>query len=178
MNNGQPFIIYLNRYSRSSAFRWLSRIIGLTAKGFKLNSFNPMKTPIKLTVSALFLTLSLLSSLPGQSQNEYYTEKPFAAVMYPAQADSKLWLCLEHYKPGEKVCIELINQKGQVLFDETISGKPKKRNAYRQSFDMNQLGDGTYTFLISAGGHKEEFTFKLSTPALQQTIPARLIAVN
>lgn len=137
-----------------------------------------MKTPIKLTVSALLLTLSVLASLPGMSQNEYYTEKTFAAAMYPARADSKLWLSLEQFKPEERVCIELVDQKGQVLFDEKLSGKPRKRNAYRQQFDMSQLSDGKYTFRISAGGQKEEFAFKLSTPTLQQTLPVRLIAIN
>ncbi len=135
-----------------------------------------MKMFIQLTISALIL--SLLSSSPGMSQAEYYTEKTFAAAMFPASADSKLWLTLEHYKPGEKLSLELIDQKGQVLFNETLSGKIRKRNAYRQQFDMSQLADGTYVFRVSAIGQQEEFTFKLTTPSLQQTLPTRLIAVN
>lgn len=137
-----------------------------------------MRTSIKLTISALSLAFSLLYALPGMSQNEYYTEKSFAAAMYPALENSKLWLTLEQYKPEEKVSVELVDQQGKLLYNETLSGKPRKRNAYRQSFDMSQMTDGKYTFRISAGGHKEEFTFKLSTPSLQQTLPARLIAIN
>lgn len=137
-----------------------------------------MKTPIRLIVSALILTLSVLSSLPGMSQNQYYSEKSFTAVMYPATAESKLWLCLEQYEPKSKVCLQIVDQKGYVLYNETIAYKPRKRNAYRQLFDMSQLGDGKYTFRISAGDHKEEFAFKLSTPTLQQTLPTRLIAIN
>ncbi|GAB4027988.1 hypothetical protein [Spirosoma koreense] len=137
-----------------------------------------MKTSIKSIATALFLSLTILASLPGMSQDDYYTEKTFAAAMYPAKADSKLWLSLEQYKPQEKLKLELINQKGQVLFSEFLSGKINQRNAYRQQFDMSQLTDGKYTFRISSDTHKEEFTFKLSTPTLEQTLPTRLIAIN
>lgn len=137
-----------------------------------------MRTSIKLTISALSLAFSLLYSLPGMSQDTYYTEKSFAVAMYPALENSKLWLTLEQYKPEEKLSVELVDQQGKLLYNETLSGKLRKRNAYRQSFDMSQLGDGKYTFRISGGGHKEEFTFKLTTPSLQQTLPARLIAIN
>lgn len=137
-----------------------------------------MKTSIKLTASALLLTLSVLSALPGLSQDDYYTEKAFAVVMYPAAAESKLWLCLEQYKPGEKVSLELLDQKGQVVFNEKISGRARKRNVYRQQFDMSQLADGVYTFRISSVSQKEEHTFNLSTPTIQQTLPTRLIAIK
>ena len=136
-----------------------------------------MKTTIKSIATALFLTLGLFSALPGISQ-DVNNEKTFAAVMYPATADSKLWLCFEQFKPGETVKLELVNQKGQVLFHETLVARPKKRNAYRQSFDMSQLGDGKYTFRVLATDQKEEFTFKLSTPTLEQTLPSRLVAIK
>ncbi|WP_420146678.1 hypothetical protein [Spirosoma sp.] len=136
-----------------------------------------MKTTLKSITTALFLTLGTFVALPAMSQDDT-KEKAFAAAMYPAAADSKLWLCLEQYKPEEKVKLELVNQKGQVLFNETVVGKAKKRNAYRQSFDMSQLGDGKYTFRLTAGDQKEEITFKLSTPSLEQALPARLVAIN
>lgn len=137
-----------------------------------------MKTPIHLPASALLLILSLLLSLPGMSQTDYYTEKTFAATMYPAQEESKLWLCLEQYKPEEKITLQLIDQKGQVLFDETLRGKSQKRNSYRQQFDMSQLGDGKYTFRLSTASHQQKFTFDLSTPSVALTQPARLMAVR
>lgn len=137
-----------------------------------------MRTPIQLTISALFLTLSLLISLPGISQDEYYTEKTFSATMYPAKAESKLWLCLEQYKPEEKITLQLVDQKGKVLFNETLWGQRERRTTYRQKFDMSQLGDGKYTFRLSTDTHRQEFAFDLSTPALQQTQPTRLIAIR
>ena len=137
-----------------------------------------MKTSFKSIATALFLTLSVLFSLPGMSQGDSSTDKAFAVVMYPATAESKLWLSLEQYKPNEKVKLELVNQKGQVLFQETVALRSKKRNAYHQQFDMSQLGDGKYTFRVSSESQQEEHTFKLSTPNLEQTLPTRLVAIN
>lgn len=137
-----------------------------------------MKTRIKLTVNALIFSLSLLTALPSISQADYYAEKTFAATMYPALAESKLWLCLEQYKPNEKITLQLVDQKGTVLFNETLPGQRRGRNVYRQQFDMSQLGDGNYTFRLSTASHQQEFAFDLSTPSLALTQPTRLIAIK
>ncbi|UFH53839.1 hypothetical protein [Spirosoma sp. KNUC1025] len=137
-----------------------------------------MKTPIKVAITALFLTVGTFCALPGKSQSDNNQDKTFAAVMYPAAKDSKLWLCLEQFKPEEKVKLELVNPNGQVLFSEFLPANPKKRNAYRQSFDMSQLTDGKYTFRLSTVSQKEEFAFKLLTPSLSETLPARLVAIK
>jgi hypothetical protein len=137
-----------------------------------------MKTPILLTVSGLFLVLGLLASLPAMSQDEYYSEKTFAAVMYPAKEEPILWLCLEQYKTEEKITVQLVNEQGKVLFDEVLYGKVRERNAYRQKFDISELKDGKYTFRLSTASRKEEFIFDLSTPSLQPLQPTRLIAIK
>ena len=138
-----------------------------------------MKTSIKLLVSALFvsLTMSVLSTaLAGDDKSQ---AKVFAVAMFPAADASKLWLCLEKkYQLENKINLALVNEQGQVLFEEMVCGKKSKQNTFRQQFDMSQLGDGTYTFRISAGSQKEELTFKLSTPPLEATQPTRLVAIK
>ncbi|SFD33815.1 flagellar hook assembly protein FlgD [Spirosoma endophyticum] len=136
-----------------------------------------MKTSIKLIASALLLTISLSVSSFGKGQDDHLT-KAFVAAMFPANNTSKLWLCLEKYKPEEKVTLEVVNEKGQVMFQEIVSGKSRKKSAIRQQFDMSEIPDGTYTFRVSAESQKEEFTFKLATPNLEVNQPIRLVAIK
>jgi hypothetical protein len=153
-------------------------IIGLTAKGFHLTPFNSMKTSSKLLASALLLALTVSISSPVLADDHHSQNKVFAAAMFPAANNSKLWLCLEKYKSESKINLTLVNERGDVLFQETVCGKNSKQNAYRQQFDMSELGDGTYTFRITAGSQKEERSFKLTTPTMEAIQPTRLIAIK
>ena len=137
-----------------------------------------MKTSVKLLASALLFVLSVSVSSPVQASDDKTQAKSFAVAMFPATAASKLWLCVERYQSEKRITLELLNEQGQVLFEEIVCGKNSKQNGYRQQFDMSQLTDGNYRFRIVAGSQKEEFAFKLSTPAMQTIQPARLIAIK
>lgn len=137
-----------------------------------------MKTSFKLLASAFVVSCMVSVSSPVRADDHKSQNKVFAAVMFPAAKNSKLWLCLEKYKSENKIELALVNERGDILFQEVVSGKNSKRNAYRQQFDLSELSDGTYTFRISAGSQKEERTFKLTTPAVEAIQPTRLIAIN
>lgn len=138
-----------------------------------------MKTPFKLIVSALLLSLTVSVSSPALAVDDHTTKKAFAVAMFPSVDASKIWLCLEKHKPEEKVTLELVNDQGQILFQEVVMGRGnKKKNACRQQFDMSQLSDGKYLFRISADSQKEEIAFKLATPTVVPTIATRLITMN
>ncbi|GAB2514794.1 hypothetical protein [Spirosoma aerophilum] len=137
-----------------------------------------MKTSFKLLASALVLSLTIAVSSPVLAEDPHGQNKVFAAVMFPAAKTSTLWLCLEKYKSESKIDLSLVNERGELLFHETVCGKKSKQNAYRQKFDMSELGDGTYTFRIWAGDQKEERTFKITTPSVAETQPTRLIAIK
>jgi hypothetical protein len=137
-----------------------------------------MKTSIKLLASALLLALTATTSSPVLADDHKSQNKVFAAAMFPAAKNSKLWLCLEKYKSESKIDLTLVNERGDILFSEVVCGKNSKQNAYRQQFDMSELSDGTYTFRISAGDQKEERSFKLTTPSVEDVQPTRLIAIK
>ncbi|MFD2937135.1 flagellar hook assembly protein FlgD [Spirosoma flavum] len=138
-----------------------------------------MKTSFKLLACALFVSLTVAVSSPGLAGDDKKQAKAaFTVAMFPAADASKLWLCLEKYQAENKVNLTMINENGQILFEETLCGKNSKQSAVRQQFDMSQLSDGKYTFRISAGSQKEEISFKLSTPTLEATQPTRLIAIK
>lgn len=137
-----------------------------------------MKTSIKLLASALLVALMASIASPTLADDHKSQSKVFSAAMFPAANTNKLWLCLEKYKSENRVDLTLISDKGEVLFQEVLCGKKNKQNAYRQQFDMSDLKDGNYTFRISAGTQKEEFSFKLTTPTVEAMQPTRLVAIN
>ena len=98
--------------------------------------------------------------------------------MFPAADASKVWLHLEKYKTDEKINLELIDEKGKVIYRETLPKKSGKSNSFRQQFDMSQIGDGKYTFRLSAGTQSQDMTFRLTTPTLTEQLPMRLISMN
>ncbi|GAB4029305.1 hypothetical protein [Spirosoma gilvum] len=136
-----------------------------------------MKTSIKLLSSALLLALTVSVATPALAIDDHSNAKTFSAAMFPAADASKLWLCLEKYQSANKVRLELVNERGNVVFDEIVAGKNSKRKTLRQQFDMSQLADGTYTFRLSAGAQTEEFAFKLATPDVSAS-PSRLVAIK
>ena len=137
-----------------------------------------MKTSIKLLTSALLLTLTVSVSSPSVAGDDKIQAKVFTAVVFPAADASKLWLCLEKYQSEPKITLTLVNTTGEVLFQETVSGRNSKQKAYRQQFDMSQLADGNYTFRVLAGTQVDEHKITLSTPVPETTQPTRLIAVK
>ena len=137
-----------------------------------------MNTSIKLTISTLMLLVSTSLPLSVLAQGDKPTGKVFNATMFPAADGSKIWLCLEKYQADHKINVELLDKRGEVMFNEELPAKGGKKNTYRQRFDLSQIGDGTYTFRISsAKDQTEEMTFKLATPSLTE-VPARLISLN
>ncbi len=137
-----------------------------------------MKTSFKTIASAVVVVLGLSVSSLVQAQGEQPEQKAFAMAMFPTTEGSKVWLSLEKYNTNDKISVELINEKGQILFREAVPVKAGKRNGVRQQFDLSDIGDGKYTFRISGGNQTEERTFKLSTPTLEQQFPLRLISMN
>ena len=142
-----------------------------------------MKTNNPLTVSVLAILLSASISSFGHTLTDDPAKKPeqkasFAVAMFPANEQSKVWLCLEKYKSDDKIRIELRDAKGRMVFQEMLPAKGGRHNGFRQQFDLSDVEDGTYTFHISGGSQTEDITFKLSTPTLEQQLPTRLISLR
>lgn len=130
------------------------------------------------SIAGALLAVCFSTASFAMLQDDHSQQKSFAVAMFPAADESKLWMCLEKYKPESKIQVELLNRKGDVVFRESLPANSGKRKAFRQQFDLSQIGDGTYTFRISDGVQTEERTFKLSTPSLSEQLPNRLISMN
>ena len=133
-----------------------------------------MKTSIKLLTSTFLVMLTLSSS--ALADDDHSQKKVFKAAVYPATDAAKLWLCLEKYQTENEVNLELVDVEGKVIFHEIVSYKKSRQQTYRQRFDISGLGDGNYMFRITAGSQKEEFPFKLATPAT--VAPNRFVAIK
>ncbi|MCK8491331.1 hypothetical protein M0L20_05670 [Spirosoma sp. RP8] len=137
-----------------------------------------MKTSFNLIASVFAFVLSVSAPSFGRNPGDQPEQKGFALAIFPANAESKVWLCLEKYKAANKINVELVNEKGQVLYREYLPAKVGKKNCYRQQFDLSQVGDGKYTFRISDGNQVEERIFNLSTPSIEQQLSTRLVSMN
>lgn len=137
-----------------------------------------MKTSLKSIACAFVAVVSMSVSSFGNAPGDEPQKKEFAIAMFPASQESKVWLSLEKYNTKAKISIQLLDEKGKVVFREEVSVKAGKSNGIRQQFDLSEIGDGQYTFRISDGNQVEERTFKLSSPTVSQQQPVRLISMN
>lgn len=143
-----------------------------------------MKTVGSWLAKALILGLTTSSMVLGQGGpvqggpiqgGPYYEDKRFAIAMYPALEPSKIWLNVERTAMLGQIRVDMCDAKGEVIFSEWL---PKKDAKIHQRFDLSAVGDGTYTFIITDGVQRQERTFKLHTPGLEEQLPKRLITIN
>lgn len=123
---------------------------------------------------ALMLGMVASSLVVGQSSS-YYEESRFVTAIYPALEPSRLWLNIERTALLGQIRVDMCDRKGQVLFSEWL---PKKDTKFKQRFDLSDIGDGTYTFIITDGVQRQERTFRLSTPGFEEQLPKRLITMK
>ena len=133
-----------------------------------------MKTSIKSLASALLLGLMFYSS--SFAIDDHSQKKKFSVAVFPAADASKLWLCLEKHQADQAVSLQLVNQQGDVLYQEVLLSKRSKKQSCHQKFDTSQLPDGNYTFRIVSGMYSEIVSFKLETPVIET--PSRFIAIK
>lgn len=66
---------------------------------------------------------------------------------------------LQASKLETKSSIEIQNEEGEVLFSETTG----KKTSYAKVFDLSQLSDGKYNFVVISGGEVITKSFKIAT---------------
>jgi hypothetical protein len=138
-----------------------------------------MKTHFHLITNILLLVFAVFTmASAGPKDGAPAAQKSFAAVMYPAAAASKVWLHLEKFKPTDKINVELFDETGKKLFQETLPRKAGQKNTYRQQFDLSEIADGRYTFRLSSGSQTEEMTFNLTTPSVVEQKATRFVSMK
>jgi len=138
-----------------------------------------MKTFTTLSIALLLGAAALSTPLMAQtkpSNEAYFEEKPLLeAAVFPAADPMKLWVLIEKEDPTAFVKIELLNASNQTLHKQTLG---RHQNKVRQRFDLSDMPDGRYTVRISDGHTVQERVFKLSSPGLQEQLPARSVTLN
>ncbi len=138
-----------------------------------MKTFVTFATALLLGAAALS-TPSMAQTKP--SNEAYFEENPrLEAAVFPAADPMKLWVVLEKGDPTAFVKIELLDSRNQTLHNQTLGCH---QNKIRQRFDLSDMPDGRYTLRISDGHTVRERVFKLSSPGLQEQLPARLVTLN
>ena len=84
-----------------------------------------MKTSLKSIASAFLLGLMLSTSV--SAIDDTTQKKKFAVAVFPAANSSTLWLCLEKYQSEQAVNLQLVSERGDVLYEEVMLGKRSKK---------------------------------------------------
>jgi|GEM_PF-1695242 flagellar hook assembly protein FlgD len=116
----------------------------------------------------------MASNGPGTTKNGDKKNDPFEVGMYRIQNSLSMKVLLEK-EAGEKVFVRLLNQKGQVLYEETLN---KKMSKYSRNFDFSQVNDGKYTLEVTDGKHSVRKEIRLSTKDIVETPGRTLVAMN
>ncbi|GAB2788169.1 hypothetical protein GCM10027275_36220 [Rhabdobacter roseus] len=112
--------------------------------------------------------LVALLSLPFavQAENHFFNpEKPksFEMALYRISNTSKVSLALVRHVE-EPMTIRLVDERGKVLYRETLS---KKQQQYKRNFNLKDVENGTYYFEFKSGEETFRKRLELSTPTQQ-----------
>jgi hypothetical protein len=115
---------------------------------------------MKTIIKTLFVAIALVAtSFANVKANNPSKTASFEVGIYQTTNTLKLNLMVEK-QVGNRLEIAIKNDKGEVLYTETIAKNDAK---YHGKFDFSQLGDGQYSVEISAGKEKIVKNINLST---------------
>lgn len=129
---------------------------------------------MKTIIKTLFVAVALVAtSYANVNANNPSKTASFEVGMYQTVNTLKLNLMVEK-QVGDRLEIAIKNDKGEVLYTETIAKNDAK---YHGKFDFSQLGDGQYSVEISGGKEKivKNINLSTNTPEPETT---RLISMN
>lgn len=125
-----------------------------------------MKTPVRLLLVAAAALVLAQTPLRAEEKPTVPKAKAKAAVpqtfgmnMFPKINSTKMNLLLEN-PYGIKLKIRLLNEKNEVVYNESVG---RKQTKYWRKFDMSQLKDGRYRFEVSNGVETQSREVDLST---------------
>ncbi|MFN3785020.1 MAG: hypothetical protein ACK4R6_13970 [Spirosomataceae bacterium] len=94
--------------------------------------------------------------------------QPVADLQVEALKDLKFKLTVD--KLGNKSYIAIKSQAtGEIMYSEFVSNA--KANSYSKVFDLSNLADGNYVFVVENGTEKMEKPFVISTEVKRTAIP-------
>jgi hypothetical protein len=115
---------------------------------------------MKTIIKTLFVAVALVAtSFANVKANNPSKTKSFEVGIYQSVNTLKLNLMVEK-QVGNKLNVVIKNDKGEVLYTETIAKNDAK---YHGKYDFSQLGDGHYSVEISTGNEKIVKNINLST---------------
>jgi len=136
------------------------------------------KTVLMIALCSVLMNETALAKAtnPGdQAEGTQATQKmPFQVGMYRVQKTLTMNVLVEK-KLGERVEVQLVDQKGHVLF-ENVMGKREQKSGYK--LDFSKIQDGKYSVVVTNGEQVITKEINLSTLNLYE-MPARtLVAGN
>jgi hypothetical protein len=99
---------------------------------------------------------------------------PFQVGMYRVQKSLTMNVLVEK-KLGDRVEVQLVDQKGNVLF-ENVMGRRQQKSGYK--LDFSEIQDGNYSVIVTNGTQELVKEIHLSTFSLYEMPTRNLVTVN
>lgn len=136
------------------------------------------KTMLMIALCGGLMNGALLagSTTPGDQTegNQAAQKTPFQVGMYRVQKSLTMNVMVEK-KLGDRVEIQLIDEKGNVLF-KNVMGKRLAKSGYK--LDFSEIKDGNYSVVVSNGTQELVKEISLSTFSLYEMPARNLVTVN
>lgn len=146
----------------------LSSIVSVVTREYTRNkqimkNKNKMKKQVKNFALALVAGLFTLTATAAEKPVE---AKPFYVGLIKVTNSNKVNLVVA--KPGEKwVSIYLKNDKNETLYSDVMIKKTKQ---FARTFNLNDIEDGNYTFVVTDGKNTVEKELNIVTSRPEKVI--------
>ncbi|SOE19715.1 hypothetical protein SAMN06298216_0219 [Spirosomataceae bacterium TFI 002] len=143
----QIVTIYFLLFGTGCHYLWLHFLIYI---GNTENIGGYEKLIKTIIMKKLFKTFALIALTSFATFANDNAASNFEVGMYSINNSSKVRILLEKDK-GTNLTISLKNEKGEVIFKEFVN---QKSTSYNKYFNLSNLADGKYTFVIDNGSEK------------------------
>ncbi len=137
-----------------------------------------LKTMLMIALCGGLMSRAVLagSTTPGDQTEgaQAGQRKAFQVGMYRVQKSLTMNVLIEK-KLGDRVKINLIDEKGHVLFTN-VMGRQQQKSGYK--LDFSNIQDGNYSVIVSNGTEELVKEINLSTFSLYEMPARNLITVN
>ncbi|MCU0353739.1 MAG: hypothetical protein MUD08_08395 [Cytophagales bacterium] len=133
--------------------------IGMSGKGLRSAVRNSISAVVFVFAFALVQTAFANNDAPkttapnlGLQASVHPTADPFRVYVSAVPVENK------------SLRVSLMNDRNDVFY----YNRYWRLDKYRRSFNLAELADGTYTFLIESGGQRFKHTFTISTATVRE----------
>lgn len=128
-----------------------------------------LRSAIRNSIGAVTCAVALLMIQPAFANNDApkapAPKRGLQAAVQPTADPLRVYVSALPQE-NKKLRVALVNQRNNIFY-EGLYWKPE---GYRRAFNLAELADGTYTFLIESGDQQIKHTFTIATENIRKVL--------